>query len=165
MSFEGSSLWRVRQKVGNDLLLWPGATVLVEDADGRILLGLRGDNGVWAMPGGGAEEGGSFAATALAELHEEVGLEADAADLIAFACVSETGGPSGAVPERRHDALLRHLVRAAALARRAGRGRGRAPGARLVPSRRAPPEPLMHSSAVALEHYARYLETGVFQIG
>ena len=33
MSFEGSSLWRVRQKVGNDLLLWPGATVLVEDAD------------------------------------------------------------------------------------------------------------------------------------
>src|SRR6476620_9020386 len=89
MSFEGSSLWRVRQKVGHDLLLWPGATVLVEDADGRILLGLRRDNGEWAMPGGGAEEGGSFAVTALDELLEEVGLEADAGDLVAFACVSE----------------------------------------------------------------------------
>ena len=89
MSFEGSSLWRVRQKVGHDLLLWPGATVLLEDAEGRILLGLRRDNGEWAMPGGGAEEGGSFAATALDELREEVGLEADAADLVAFACVSE----------------------------------------------------------------------------
>ena len=61
----------------------------MEDAEGRILLGLRRDNGEWAMPGGGAEEGGSFAATALDELREEVGLEADAADLIAFACVSE----------------------------------------------------------------------------
>ena len=101
MSFEGSSLWRVRQKVGNDLLLWPGATVLVEDADGRILLGLRRDNGEWAMPGGGAEEGGSFASTALAELHEEVGLEADAGDLIAFACVSEPADHRDPVSERR----------------------------------------------------------------
>ena len=89
VSFEGSALWRVRQKVGHDLLLWPGATVLLEDADGRILLGLRRDNGEWTMPGGGAEEGGSFAATALDELREEVGLEADATDLVAFACVSE----------------------------------------------------------------------------
>ena len=79
MSFEGSSLWRVRQRVGNDLLLWPGATVLVEDADGRILLGLRRDNGEWAMPGGGAEEGGSFASTALTEPPAEANLMSTAA--------------------------------------------------------------------------------------
>ena len=27
------------------------------------------------------------------------------------------------------------------------------------------PAPLMHSSAVAFAHYARYLETGTFQVG
>ena len=57
MTFEGSSLWKVRQKVGTDLVLWPGATVLVQREDGRVLLGLRGDTHDWAMPGGGAEEG------------------------------------------------------------------------------------------------------------
>jgi hypothetical protein len=31
--------------------------------------------------------------------------------------------------------------------------------------RDALPEPLMHSSTVALAHYAAYLETGAFQIG
>ena len=89
MPFERSTLWGVRQKLGKDLVLWPGATVFVEDEEGRVLLGRRRDNGEWAMPGGGAEEGQSFAATALDELREEVGLEADRDDLIAFACVSE----------------------------------------------------------------------------
>ena len=37
------------------------------------------------MPSGGAEEGGSFASTVLDELHEEVGLHAERADLITFA--------------------------------------------------------------------------------
>jgi hypothetical protein len=32
-------------------------------------------------------------------------------------------------------------------------------------SRDALPEPLMHSSAVALTHYSAYLQTGTFQIG
>ncbi len=164
MGFEGSSLWRVRQKVGNDLLLWPGATVLVEDADGRILLGLRRDNGEWAMPGGGAEEGGSFASTALAELREEVGLEADAGDLIAFACVSEPA--DHLVPYANGD--LTHYF-GIWFALRRWRGEPVADGDELLElgwfPREAPPTPLMHSSAVALEHYARFLETGVFQIG
>ena len=164
MSFEGSSLWRVRQKVGNDLLLWPGATVLVEDADGRILLGLRRDNGEWAMPGGGAEEGGSFASTALAELHEEVGLEADAGDLIAFACVSEPA--DHLIPYPNGD--LTHYF-GIWFALRRWRGEPVADGDELVElgwfHRDRLPEPLMHSSAVALAHYARFLETGAFQIG
>ena len=32
-------------------------------------------------------------------------------------------------------------------------------------SRDALPEPLMHSSAVAIRHYAAYRETGAFQVG
>ncbi len=61
MGFEGSSLWRLRQKIGSELVLWPGATVCVIGPDGNVLLGLRSDDRAWGMPGGGAEEGGSFA--------------------------------------------------------------------------------------------------------
>jgi 8-oxo-dGTP pyrophosphatase MutT (NUDIX family) len=91
VTFEDSSLWKVRQKVGTDLVLWPGATVLVQREDGRVLLGLRGDTHDWAMPGGGAEEGSSFAGTAVTELREETGLVADPADLEGFASISEAG--------------------------------------------------------------------------
>jgi 8-oxo-dGTP pyrophosphatase MutT (NUDIX family) len=164
VSFEGSSLWRVRQKVGHDLLLWPGATVLVEDARGRILLGLRRDNGEWAMPGGGAEEGGSFATTALDELREEVKLEADAGDLIAFACVSEPA--DHVIPYPNGD--LTHYF-GIWFALRRWRGDATADGEELVElrwfDRDALPEPLMHSSAVALAHYAVFLKTGAFQVG
>lgn len=164
MGFEGSSLWRVRQKVGHDLLLWPGATVLVEDGERRVLLGLRRDNGEWAMPGGGAEEGGSFASTALDELREEVGLEADAADLIAFACVSEAA--DHLVPYPNGD--LTHYFGIWFVLRR-WRGDPRPDGEELVELRWFDivtlPEALMHSSAVALTHYTAFLETGVFQVG
>ena len=164
MSFEGSSLWRVRQKVGHDLVLWPGATVLVEDADGRILLGLRHDNGEWAMPGGGAEQDGSFAATALDELREEVGLEADRADLIAFACVSDTQDHLITYP----NGDITHYF-GLWFALRRWRGEPVADGDELARvewfDREDPPQPLMHSSAIGLEYYARFLQTGLFQIG
>ena len=79
MGFEGTTLWRVRQKVGTDLVLWPGASVMVVRDDGRVLMGRRLDNDRWAIPGGGAEQGSSFADTAITELREEVGLTADPA--------------------------------------------------------------------------------------
>ena len=70
MGFEGSTLWRVRQKVGTDLVLWPGATVCVVRDDEKILFGHRVDNDLWAMPGGGSEEGSSFADTAIRDAAE-----------------------------------------------------------------------------------------------
>jgi 8-oxo-dGTP pyrophosphatase MutT (NUDIX family) len=164
MSFEGSSLWRVRQRVGHDLVLWPGATVLVEDAEGRVLLGRRRDNGEWAMPGGGAEEGGSFATTAIDELREEVGLEADPADLIAFASVSEPADHVVSYP----GGDVTHYFGIWFVLRR-WRGEPIADGEELAEvgwfARDALPEPLMHSSVVAFGQYAGYLATGVFQIG
>jgi 8-oxo-dGTP pyrophosphatase MutT (NUDIX family) len=87
--FEGSYLWRLRQKVGHDLVLTPGAAVAAMREDGRVLMIRRGDNGVWALPGGAAEVGGSFAATAVDELREETGLVADPADLVPVACFSD----------------------------------------------------------------------------
>ena len=138
MGFEGSSLWRVRQKIGHDLILWPGATVLVEDPDGRVLLGLRGDNGEWAMPGG--------------------------ADLIAFACVSD---PDDHVV-RYPGGDVTHYFGIWFVLRR-WEGEPAADGEELLEvrwfDRDDLPAPLMHSSAVAFAHYARYLETGAFQVG
>ena len=75
LSFEGSYLWRLRQRIGHDLVLMPGAAVAAQREDGQVLFIRRSDNGVWALPGGGAEEGGSFARTGVDELREETGLQ------------------------------------------------------------------------------------------
>jgi 8-oxo-dGTP pyrophosphatase MutT (NUDIX family) len=89
MPFEGSYLWRLRQKVGSQTVLHPGAMVFLEREDGAILFTRRVDNGLWCLPAGGAEEGSSFGDTAVTELREETGVVVDPADLVAFACLSE----------------------------------------------------------------------------
>jgi 8-oxo-dGTP pyrophosphatase MutT (NUDIX family) len=89
MPFEGSYLWRLRQQVGSRLLLMPGAMLFLLREDGAVLFTRRADNGLWCLPAGGAEEGSSFGATAIAELREETGVVVDPTDLEAFACLSE----------------------------------------------------------------------------
>ncbi|WP_020577310.1 NUDIX domain-containing protein [Actinopolymorpha alba] len=88
MGFEDSYLGRLRQRVGHDLLLVPGAQVLVFDDSDRLLLVRRTDTDTWGVIAGSAEEGLSFVGTALAELAEEAGLTATPADLEPFACTS-----------------------------------------------------------------------------
>ncbi|MEQ4208440.1 NUDIX domain-containing protein [Actinopolymorpha sp. B17G11] len=90
MGFEGSYLWRLRQKVGNELLLLPGAEVLAFDDAERLLLMRRADTGRWSVPGGCAEPGSTFAQTAIRELEEETGLRADPSGLEPFASVSDS---------------------------------------------------------------------------
>jgi 8-oxo-dGTP pyrophosphatase MutT (NUDIX family) len=87
-AYEGSYLWELRQQVGSRLLLMPGAQVLVVDA-GRILFQRSRDTGLWELPAGAAEPGGSFRATAARELYEETGLEVASEDLVPFASLSE----------------------------------------------------------------------------
>jgi 8-oxo-dGTP pyrophosphatase MutT (NUDIX family) len=89
LSFVGSYLWRLRQKVGSELVLMPGAMVVLQREDGQVLLTKRRDTGVWCLPAGAAEVDGSFATTAVTELAEEAGVEVSLADLIPFACLSE----------------------------------------------------------------------------
>jgi 8-oxo-dGTP pyrophosphatase MutT (NUDIX family) len=52
----------------------PAASAIVTDDMGRILLHLRADNGLWALPGGGMELGESIAQTIRREVREETGL-------------------------------------------------------------------------------------------
>jgi 8-oxo-dGTP pyrophosphatase MutT (NUDIX family) len=88
MGFVGSYLWRLRQRVGSELVLMPGAMVVLRDGEGRVLLTRRVDDGTWCLPAGGAEEGSGFAATALAELREETGAVVAEEQLRPFGCLS-----------------------------------------------------------------------------
>jgi 8-oxo-dGTP pyrophosphatase MutT (NUDIX family) len=88
-TYEGSYVWEVRQQVGSRLLLMPGAQVLVVDRADRVLFQRSRDTGLWELPAGAAEPGGSFRSTAVRELLEETGLSVAEEDLVPFASLSE----------------------------------------------------------------------------
>jgi 8-oxo-dGTP pyrophosphatase MutT (NUDIX family) len=164
LSFEGSYLWRLRQKIGHDLVLTPGAAVAAQRPDGRVLFARRGDDGTWCLPGGAAEEGGSFARTAIDELREETGLRVEAADLIPAGCFSDAERhtlhyPSGDVA---HYFSLLFLVRR-------WEGELRPDGEETTDLRFAEPtdlpQPFEASTARAVELLLAYLRSGVFQVG
>jgi ADP-ribose pyrophosphatase YjhB (NUDIX family) len=55
----------------------PGASAVVLDGAGRILLHRRDDNELWSIPGGGMEVGERIADTVVREVREETGLEVE----------------------------------------------------------------------------------------
>ncbi len=66
----------LRKTVGHRCLLQVGASVILEDQAGRILLEKRTDNGLWGYPGGGTELDERVEDAAKRELREETGLTA-----------------------------------------------------------------------------------------
>jgi 8-oxo-dGTP pyrophosphatase MutT (NUDIX family) len=89
VSYVGSYIWRLRQAIGHALVVTPAAVVVALDSSDAVLLIKRTDTGEWALPGGSAEPGSTFASTAVDELLEETGLHADPADLVGFASLSD----------------------------------------------------------------------------
>lgn len=83
-SFEESYIGRLRTVVGSQLLLIPGARVVIEDADKKVLLQLRADFGVWGLPGGNAEPGESLQQVIEREVFEETGLKIENARPFGF---------------------------------------------------------------------------------
>lgn len=59
-----------------------GATAVIFDAAGRLLLIRRSDNGKWALPGGWAEVGESASEVAVREAWEETGLRVEPLHLL-----------------------------------------------------------------------------------
>jgi len=57
--------------------LVPGASAIVIDEQGRILLQRRRDNSRWALPGGVMEIGESIGRTAAREVEEETGIKVE----------------------------------------------------------------------------------------
>jgi len=163
MPYEGSYNWRIRQKIGSDLLLVPGALVLLVRDDGRVLFARRTWNGEWCLPGGGAEEGSSFAATALKELHEETGVVVDPIDLVAFACLSEAELHTVEYPggDRNHWFAMCFFAR-----RWNGEPRpdDDETSEMLWADPDSPPAPLEPAHLVALDLYRAYLRDDKFQV-
>lgn len=163
MAYKDSYLWRLRQAVGNDLVLMPGAMVAVQRRDQRVLLTRRSDDGTWCLPAGAAEPGGSFARTAIDELAEETGIEVSERDLIPFGCLSEAEAhtiryPNGDVT---HCFALLFLARA-------WRGDAAPDGEESTEAAffdlAALPEPLHAPTTHALELLAAHLNSGAFQV-
>ena len=72
----------LRKIVGHRPLIQVGASVIVEDAQGRALLQLRSDNHCWAYSGGSVELDENVEETAKRELFEETGLVAHNLELL-----------------------------------------------------------------------------------
>jgi 8-oxo-dGTP pyrophosphatase MutT (NUDIX family) len=73
-SFHESYLGRLRGMVGDRLLLVPGARIVIEREDGKVLLQRRSDFGIWGIPGGTPEEGEDMRDVIVREVREETGL-------------------------------------------------------------------------------------------
>ena len=73
----------LRSHVGHELLWLPGVSAVVVHEDGRLLLGRRTDNGLWAVVSGIPEPGEQPALAAVREVLEETGIDAVAQGLAA----------------------------------------------------------------------------------
>jgi ADP-ribose pyrophosphatase YjhB (NUDIX family) len=85
LAWEDSYQGQLRALAGDDRpLLFVGARCVVVDADDRVLLVRRTDNGEWALPAGAMELGESIGECAARELLEETGLVATSLEPFAF---------------------------------------------------------------------------------
>jgi 8-oxo-dGTP diphosphatase len=67
-------LKKLRDHIGHDLILTPGADAIVRNERGDVLLQRRSDNGQWGLPGGVTDPNESPAQAAVREVYEETGL-------------------------------------------------------------------------------------------
>ena len=72
----------LRKYIGHDPLIGVGATTLVFNGKQELLLNLRADTNTWGIPGGAMELYESIEETAIRELKEETGIQADQLELV-----------------------------------------------------------------------------------
>ena len=75
-------IMNLRKYVGHDPLIGIGATTLVFNQKGEILLNLRTDTNTWGIPGGSMELYETIEETAIRELKEEAGICAEELELV-----------------------------------------------------------------------------------
>ena len=76
-------IMNLRKYVGHEPLIGLGATTLVFNNKNEILLNLRSDTNTWGIPGGSMELYETIEETAVRELKEEAGINADKLELVA----------------------------------------------------------------------------------
>ena len=84
----------LRAMIGHHPLWLPGATALVVDERGFILMGQRADNGIWALPSGIAEPGEQLALTCAREVLEETGVQVVVEQLISIQSIGPITYPN-----------------------------------------------------------------------
>ena len=75
-------IMNLRKYVGHEPLIGLGATTLVFNDKNEILLNLRSDTNTWGIPGGSMELHETIEETAVRELKEEAGINADKLELV-----------------------------------------------------------------------------------
>lgn len=164
MAFVDSYLGRLRQVIGNELVLMPGAMIALRRGDGWVLLTLRTDDATWCLPAGAAEPGGSFARTAVEELKEEAGIVVAESDLVAFGCLSEAELHTITYP----NGDVTHCYSLLFVAERWS-GDPQPDGEEATDCRFTdpsdPPTPLHNPTGHALGLLIAYLDSGRFQVG
>lgn len=75
-------IMNLRKYVGHDPIIGIGATTLVFNDKKELLLNLRSDTNSWGIPGGSMELYETIEQTAVRELKEEAGINADGLELV-----------------------------------------------------------------------------------
>jgi len=75
-------IMNLRKHLGHEPLIGIGATTLVFNDKKELLLNLRSDTNTWGIPGGSMELYETIEETAVRELKEEAGINADELELV-----------------------------------------------------------------------------------
>ncbi|MCI9280594.1 MAG: NUDIX domain-containing protein [Bacilli bacterium] len=75
-------IMNLRKYVGHEPLIGLGATTLVFNNKNELLLNLRTDTNTWGIPGGSMELYETIEETAIRELKEETGIDANELELV-----------------------------------------------------------------------------------
>jgi ADP-ribose pyrophosphatase YjhB (NUDIX family) len=78
---------KLREKIGNDLLLTPGVAAVIHNSEGRLLLQEKA-GGTWSLPAGAIEPGESPSDAVRREVREETGLIVEPSEILGV-----LGGP------------------------------------------------------------------------
>jgi 8-oxo-dGTP diphosphatase len=73
---------QIRARIGSDMLQTLGATAVVVNEQGEVLLQRRSDNGLWSLPGGSVEPDEQPADAAVREVFEETGYHVEPVRLV-----------------------------------------------------------------------------------
>jgi ADP-ribose pyrophosphatase YjhB (NUDIX family) len=90
---------RLRAGVGTEMLWLPGVSGVVVDDEGRLLLGQRADNLLWAVVSGILEPGEEPAVATAREVAEETGVEVEVVALTSVSTSDVVRYPNGDVAQ------------------------------------------------------------------
>ncbi|MBL8058279.1 MAG: NUDIX domain-containing protein [Anaerolineales bacterium] len=79
---QGATILQLRARMGREWIVAPGASAVIRDEAGQVLLVRRTDNGHWMPPSGFMDLGESVAETAVREVREETGLDVEPVRLV-----------------------------------------------------------------------------------